>query len=73
MQINNTPQISYQPNFKQVNLVKVPKYFFKEGSSSLVCEKFVQESHNSFGVEFDYATCDGSYEIALPVYWRYDL
>lgn len=44
MQINNTPQISYQPNFKQVNLVKVPKYFFKEGSSSLVCEKFVQES-----------------------------
>lgn len=46
---------------------------FENLYEAIVGLEYVLDDHNSFGVEFDYATCDGSYEIALPVYWRYDL
>lgn len=34
---------------------------------------FQLDEHNSFGAGFEYQTYDSSYQIALPVYWQWDL
>lgn len=46
MQINNNSNYN-QPNFRQVNLVKVPKELFKKGTPALMCERCVREALES--------------------------
>lgn len=34
---------------------------------------FTLDDHNSFGAGFEFQTCDSDYQIAVPLYWQWDL
>lgn len=34
---------------------------------------FQLDDHNSFGAGFEYQTCDNDYQVAVPLYWQWDL